>query len=99
MMLPMFLLLAAAVFITQLVFCFYAKKLWIKLLPVSMGGACALICWLLYFFGSFSDIYGGDFAAFVYGIVMLAVTALAGMAWAIYGIVKYVQNRRNNFVM
>ena len=86
MVLPMFLLVIEAVFITQLVFCFCARKLWIKLLPVGLAAAGSLLCWGLYFFGTFSEIYGGDFAAFVYGIVLLIVTGMAGLAWGVYGL-------------
>ena len=99
MVLPMVLLLGIAVFVTQLVFCLYARKLWIKLLPVMLALGMDAVCWGLYFLGAFSETYGGDFAAFIYGIVLLMVGAMAGIAWGIYGIVKYVQNRRNNFVM
>ena len=94
MVLPMVLLLGIAVFVTQLVFCLYAKKRWIKRLPVCMALAMDMICWLLYFFGAFSEVYGGDFAAFIYGIVLLMAAAMAGMAWGIYGIVKLVQKGR-----
>ena len=99
MVLPMVLLLGSAVLLTQLVFCFYAKKLWIKLLPVGLALIMDVICWGLYFIGAFSEVYGGDFTAFIYGIVLLMVAAMAGMAWGIYGIVKLVQKRRNNFGM
>jgi len=94
MVFPLFLLLTAAVFVTQLVFCFYARKFWIKLLPVCLALAMDIVCWFLYFFGTFSEIYGGDFAAFIYGIVLLIVAAMAGLAWGIYGIVKLVQKER-----
>lgn len=93
-MFSMFLLLAAAVFVTQLVFCLYAKRLWIKLLPICLAAAGDILCWVLYFAGTFSAVYGGDLAAFVYGMVLLMVTAIAGFAWGIYGIVKVVQNKR-----
>jgi hypothetical protein len=52
-----------------------------------------LLCWGLYFTGTFSGIHGGDFAVFVYGAVLLAITAIAGLAWGIYGIVNLVQNK------
>lgn len=99
MVLPMVLLLGIAVFVTQLVFCFYAKRLWIKLLPVVPALGMDAICWGLYFAGTFSEVYGGDFAAFIYGIVLLLMASMAGIAWGIYGIVKLVQKRRNNFGM
>lgn len=91
MMFSMFLLLALAVFITQLMFCFYAKKLWIRLLPLCLAAAGSLLCWGMYFLGTFSRVYGGDFAAFVYGVVLLLVSLIAGLAWGIFGIVKLVQ--------
>ena len=99
MVLPMVLLLGIAVFVTQLVFCFYAKRLWIQLLPMVLSLGMDAICWGLYFSGTFSQVYGGDFAAFIYGIVLLLMASLAGIAWGIYGIVKLVQKRRNIFGM
>ena len=94
MMFTFFLLLAIAVFITQLVFCLYAKRLWIKLLPVCLAAAGDVLCWVLYYIGTFSHVYGGDFAAFVYGVVLLLVLLVAGFAWTIFGIVKLTQKRR-----
>ena len=94
MMLSMFLLLALTIFITQLFFCFCAKKFWIKLLPVCLAAAGSLLCWGMYFTGTFSYVYGGDFAAFVYGVVFLMVTVIALLGWGIYGVVKLVQNKR-----
>lgn len=99
MMLSMLALLGIAVFVTQLVFCLFAKKLWIKVLPLVLALGMDAICWGLYFCGTFSEVYGGDFAAFIYGIVLLLVAAMAGIAWGIYGIVKNVQKRRNIIVM
>ena len=99
MVLPMVLLLGIAVFLTQLVFCFYARKLWIKVLPVVLALGMDAACWICYFLGIFSEVYGGDFAAFIYGIILLLVAAMAGIAWGIFGIVKLVQKRKNNFVM
>lgn len=94
MVLPMFILLEVTVFVTQLVFCIFAKKLWIKLLPVAGSMLLAGICWLLYISGIASTVYGADFALYIYGIVLLSAAAAAGFAWAVYGIVKIVQNRR-----
>ncbi len=93
MVLPMFLLVIEAVFITQLVFCFCARRLWIKLLPVGLAAAGSLLCWGLYFFGTFSEVYGGDFAAFAYGIVLLIVTGMAGLAWGVYGLVTLAKRK------
>ena len=99
MVLSMVVLLGIAVLITQLVFSLFAKKLWIKVLPVVLALGLDAICWGLYFCGTFSEVYGGDFAAFIYGIVLPLVAAMAGIAWGIYGIVKLVQKRQNKFVM
>ena len=99
MLLPMFCLLITAVFITQLIFCFYARKLWIKLLPLFMPAGADILCWGMYFFGTFSHIHGGDFAAYIFGLIFLYMIAASGLAWGIYGIVKVVQKRRKTFVM
>lgn len=94
MVFPLFMLLAIAAFLTQLFFCFAAKKLWIKLLPLCLAGVLDALCWLVYFFGMFSEIYGGDFAAFIYGIVLLVMAGVSVLAWLVYGIVKLVQKQR-----
>ena len=94
MMLPMFVVLGVTVFITQLIFCLYAKREWVKWLPVGITGALCVICWLLYFLGAVSHRYGAELAVWIYGIVLLMVTAIACFAWVIYSIVKVVQKRR-----
>ena len=94
MLLPLFMLLAIAVFVTQLFFCFCAKHIWIKWMPFCLAAGFDILCWLIYFSGSLSDIYGGDFAAYIYGIVLLCYTVVAGFGWGIYGIVKLIQKRR-----
>lgn len=96
MLLPMFLLLIAAAFITQLAFCLYAKKLWIKLLPIGIAVGLDLACWLFYLLGTFSAIYGGDFAAFIYGIVLLVMAAAAALGWGVYAIVRFFKRRNGS---
>ena len=51
MYLSMVLLFGIAVFVTQLVFCIYAKKRWIKLLPICTVGALELLCIGCFFLG------------------------------------------------
>ena len=100
MMLPMFLLLVAAVFLTQLVFCLYAKKLWIKLLPICTMGAMELLCLCLFLAGKMlerEDVL--SFPAVIFGYVGCYWTAATVLAWGIYAIVNIVQKRRNKFVM
>jgi len=94
MMLPMFILLAAAVFISQLVFCLFAKRLWIKLLPLIVAMGLEAVCCMILLFDIFSDVYGAGFAALVYAVVILLLIAMIGFGWGIYGIVKLVQKQR-----
>lgn len=95
MMIPMFAVLMIAVFVTQLTFCLYAKKRWIKLLPLCCIGSLIGICWLTYGLGVFSDIYGAAFAAYIYGIVSLAAAAACVLAWGVYGIARTYKKRRD----
>ena len=98
--LPMVLLLGIAVFATQTVFCFYARKRWIKLLPICTAGATELLCVVLFFVGKWMGMEDSlSFAAFIFGYVGCYWAAATALAWAIYAIVKVVQKRRNKFVM
>ena len=70
MYIPMVLLFGIAVFVTQLVFCIYAKKRWIKLLPICAVGAMELLCVLVYFAGKLLHLEDSlSFAAFIFGYV------------------------------
>ena len=100
MVLPMVLLLGIAVFLTQLVFCFCGKKLWIKVLPICTVGAMELLCAVLFFVGKWIGMEDSlSFAAFIFGYVGCYWAAAAALAWGIHGIVKLVQKNRKNFVM
>lgn len=100
MYIPMVLLFGIAVFVTQLVFCIYAKKRWIKLLPICTVGAMELLCVLVYFAGKLLHLEDSlSFAAFIFGYVGCYWALAAVIAWVIYAIVKLVQKRRKTFVM
>ena len=100
MVLPMVLLLGIAVFVTQLVFCIYARKRWIKLLPICTVGAMELLCVGVFFAGKILEREDSfSFPAFILGYVGCYWAAATVLAWAIYTIIKVVQKRRNKFVM
>ena len=92
MVLPMVLLLGIAVFLTQLVFCLFAKKRWIKLLPICSVVAMELLCVCCFFAGKALQMEDSlSFPAFIFGYVGCYWALAAGLAWGIYGIVKVVQ--------
>lgn len=100
MYLSMVLLFGIAVFVTQLVFCIYAKKRWIKLLPICTVGALELLCIGCFFLGKALHMEDSlSFAAFIFGYVGCYWALAAAIAWGIYCIVKLVQKRRKTFVM
>ena len=94
MLLPIFLLLMIAVILVQLRFCFYSRKLWIKLLPTCLFVGGAVICWVVYLLASVADFYGVEFVSYICAIIMLYFAASTVFCWGIYGIVKLIQKFR-----
>ena len=77
MYIPMVLLFGIAVFVTQLVFCIYAKKRWIKLLPICAVGAMELLCVLVYLLVSFYT-----------WKILSALRPLSSAMWAATGLLR-----------
>ena len=90
------LALAVPVFAVQLLFCLFAKKIAVKLIPLYCAVACAILLFLMYFgaFGTWSaGILGNgqELAAGLLGIIVgvSAVGIVLGwIAWAVYRFVK-----------
>ena len=93
MMAPFVLTIALAVAAVQMALCFRGGVLWVKLLPLILLLAGDGICWLVYVNSVFSQIYGADFAVYIYGL-MLGLFAIADvLCWGVYGMVCVVRKR------
>lgn len=93
MMTPLVLVVALLVAAIQMILCFRTKALWIRLFPLGLLLLGDGVCWLVYASGIFSEIYGADFAAYIYGIMLALFAAADGLCWAVYGIVCVVRKR------
>ena len=92
-------LLILAAFGMQLFFCFRGKGRWIRWIPAGLALAGMLVCGAA-FFGCVilerlgKGIYGGAFAAYLYGLMWLGAFAGAAAACLIYSVVRFAQKRR-----
>ena len=92
-------LLILAAFGMQLLFCFLPGKRWMRWIPTAVIAAGILVCAAAFAVCVWMEeagkgIYGGAFAAYIYGLMLLMALAGALAAWIIWGIVRYVQKRR-----
>ena len=91
--------LMAVVFLVQLLLCLKARKLWIRLsLPVLLGLA-ELTCLSVYVASILmeqtgKDLYGAGYAAVVYAILLAYLAALDAVAWIIWAVIRFIQNRK-----
>ena len=93
------LVLILGVFCVQLLFCFRVRRpllRWLPVLAVLLGEA---LCWAAFGLCIWMEragkgIYGGAFAAYIYGLILLAMLTGAILAWLVWAAVKFVQKRR-----
>lgn len=93
MMAPFVLIVALLVAVVQLLLCFRGKALWVKLLPLILLLVGDGVCWLVYASRVFSQIYGADFASYIYGIMLVLFAAADVLGWGVYGMVCIVRKR------
>lgn len=83
------------IFIIQLFLCFVGKQEWQRILPLSMAVGFEMLCWAAFFVGRVIGMEATiSFPAFILGYVGLYWTGAPIVAWAVYAIVKFVQNKR-----
>lgn len=92
-------LLTLAAFGVQLLFCFIAGKRCVRGIPLAVILAGELICAAVYAACVWTEkmgigIYGGAFAAYIYGLMLLMMLAGALTAWLIWGIINFVQKKK-----
>ena len=95
----MAVLLILAAFGVQLLFCFLAGKRWVRWLPTAAIFAGMLICAAAFAVCVWMEeagngLYGGAFAAYLYGLMLLMALAGALAAWLIRAIAGYMKIQR-----
>ena len=88
MMLPFILVIALIVAVVQMVLCFCAKRWWVKVIPLGVLVIGDMVCWGVYASSVFSQIYGADFAAYIYGILLAVFAVVDILCLGFYGIVR-----------
>ncbi len=87
-------------FILQLIFCFKAKKVAIKLIPTYLILLVALHCIATYlgFFGSYAagSISGNQLVALIEGIVIGIATVGEVLAWVVYWLITQIKKKQIN---
>lgn len=96
--------LMAVIFFLQLLLCRKGKRLWIRLIPLMLIVLGEIACVTAYALSvhmeqAGKDVFGAAFAAVIYGILLLYLLAADALAWAVSAIVRFVQKRKNKFVM
>ena len=92
-------LLVLAAFGVQLLFCFLAGKRWVRWLPTAVILAGVLACAAAFAVCVWMEeagngVYGGAFAAYLYGLMLLMALVGALAAWLILAVVRYIQKQR-----
>ena len=95
MFLALFTIVCLAVFPVQMLLCFRCPKRWIKLVPLVSIVVVILGCLFMAYYPVW--IFSGEdgrLAAIIAAGIGVYVLLSDGVAWLIYGIVHFVQNRR-----
>jgi len=80
-----FAVIAAAVMLTvQLVLCFKGNKLWVRLIPVCLCAAAAVVCFVLEFLSDGWDAIGFMFLA----LFLTALLLVCGIGWGVWTIAQ-----------
>ena len=87
MYLPLLIFLLVSVFAAQLLLCFKAKRLVLRLLPTVLSALAAMICGVMCMLLTGWDVFGWMIFLFCF-LIMLGLCALAWLIWAIIWFIK-----------
>lgn len=79
-------LIGAAVLLVGQIICMFAKKVWVRLLPLMVVAVLAAVCFLLYALSGFTN-WGYIIAL----ALLLCMAAVIGVIWFFYGFSCLVQ--------
>ena len=93
--------MGAAVFFTiQMLFCYKAKNIGLRCIPIYLILLGALYSVAIYtgFFGSYSagSISGNQLSAMIFGVIVGIAFSGVLLAWIVYGIIRYLQSIKRN---
>ena len=87
MYLPLLIFLLVSVCAAQLLLCFKAKRLVLRLLPTVLSALAAMICGVMCMLLTGWDVFGWMIFLFCF-LIMLGLCALAWLIWAIIWFIK-----------
>lgn len=80
------LLIGGAVLLVGQVICFFAKKVWVRLLPLMVIGVLAAVCFILYAASGYTN-----WVYLILLFMLFAVAAVIGLMWLFYGFTCLIQ--------
>ena len=80
------LLIGAAVLLIGQIVCMFAKKVWVRLLPLMIVGVLAAFCALMYVLSGYTN-----WGYIVALMLLLCVAAVIGIIWFFYGFSCLIQ--------
>lgn len=93
MFLPLFLILALGIMGFQLLLCVRVRN-WLKMLPLGLLLAGELVCWGVRLAAEFVPLPEySDFAAYIYGLLLLLFLGADLLAWGIYAIGRKIKRK------
>ena len=93
MYLPIAVIVGIVAFVWQLQVCFSGKGRK-RLLPIGILGGCILGLIAFTWIGNALGMPSAPFGAAIMAILLMIPLSGSAMAWVVYGIVRFVQNRR-----
>ena len=93
MYLPIAVIVGIVAFVWQLQVCFSGKGRK-RLLPIGILGGCILGLTAFTWIGNALGMPSAPFGAAIMTILLMIPLSGSAMAWVVYGIVRFVQNRR-----
>ena len=86
-----YLLIGAAVLVLLQVLCFFAKKVWVRLIPTLTVAALMVLCVVMY--------AGSEYTNWAYLILLFLLFGLMlamGLAWLVYGVIHRIKTVKNH---
>ena len=86
-----YLVVGAAVLLLIQIVCLFAKKVWVRLLPVLIVGALMVLCVVMYAVSGWTN-----WAYLILLLLLFVLLAAMGVAWLIFGILRAVRKMIKN---
>ena len=88
-----YLFIGAVLLLAVQVLCFFAKKVWVRLLPTLIPVALMVFCAVMYAVSEYTN-----WAYLILLFLLFGMMLIMGLAWLVYGVIHRIKTAKNHGV-